>query len=209
QIIAAPFLKTKSGVGHDCTDRMTADVLPTSVATAVPVETRHRIDRAQFKRLAEDIARRQAAAPMLLPFVSQHSAAQEIAASCSYGQDVRCRESMRGINQTNRTAINTQRRLMHQKHAQGATEMGPCLTDAAPEDRSQRTARVLTAMMPPERMRLQSLRLSWPGGSIRTSMTATATTRILAQLFRLSREQTRAGSIRRLPVNLATSPARR
>ena len=74
--------------------------------------------------------------------------------------------------------------------------MGPCLTDAAPKDRSQRTARVLTAMMPPERVRRQSSRLSWPGGSIRTSMTATVTTQILAQWLRLSREQTVAGSIR-------------
>jgi len=80
--------------------------------------------------------------------------------------------------------------------------VGPCLTDVAPKDRSQRTARVLTAMMPPERMRRQSSRHSWPGGSIRTSMTATATTRILAQLPHLSREQTRAGSIRRSPANL-------
>ena len=79
--------------------------------------------------------------------------------------------------------------------------MGPCLTDAAPKDRSQRTARISTAMMPPERMRRQSSRLSWPGGSILTSMTATATTRILAQPPRLSREQTVAGSIRRSPVN--------
>src|SRR5262249_14644109 len=36
-----------------------------------------------------------------------------------------------------------------EKRTQGATEVGPCLTDAAPKDRSQRTARVLTAMMPP------------------------------------------------------------
>jgi hypothetical protein len=66
---------------------MTADVLPAGVATAVPVETRHRIDRAQLKRLAEDIARREPAAPMLLAFVSQHLAAQEIAASRSYGPE--------------------------------------------------------------------------------------------------------------------------
>jgi hypothetical protein len=79
---------------------------------------------------------------------------------------------------------------------QGATKVGPCLTDAAPKDRSQRTARILTAVMPPERMRRQSSRHSWPGGSIRTSMTATATIQILAQRFRLSREQTVAGSIR-------------
>jgi hypothetical protein len=51
-------------------------------------------------------------------------------------------------------------------------------------------------MMPPERMRRQSSRLFWPGGSIRTSMTATGTIGILAQLPRLSREQTIAGSIR-------------
>jgi hypothetical protein len=50
-------------------------------------------------------------------------------------------------------------------------------------------------MMPPERMRRQSSRLFWPGGSIRTSMTATGTVRILAQLPRLSREQSIAGSI--------------
>ena len=82
-----------------------------------------------------------------------------------------------------------------EKRTQGATEMGPCLTDAAPKDRSQRTARVLTAMMPPERMRRQSSRHSWPGGSILTSMTATATTRILAQLPHLSREQTLSSSM--------------
>jgi hypothetical protein len=92
----------------------------------------------------------------------------------------------------NRGAINTR----GEKYTQGATKVGPCLTDAAPKDRSQRTARVLTAMMPPERMRRQSSRLSWPGGSIRTSITTTATTQILAQLPRLSREQTVAGSIR-------------
>jgi len=74
------------------------------------------------------------------------------------------------------------------KHTQGATKVGPCLTDAAPKDRSQRTARVSTAMTSPERVRRQSSRLSWPGGSIRTSMTAIATTQVLAQLFRLSRE---------------------
>ena len=85
--------------------------------------------------------------------------------------------------------------------------MGPCLTDAAPKDRSQRTARILTAMMPPERMRRQSSRHSWPGGSIRTSMTATATTGILAQLPRLSREQTRAGSI--WAITVALNGARR
>jgi len=70
QIIATRFGKTKKGVGHDYADSMTADVLPAGVATAVPVETRYWFDRAQFERLAEDIARRQAAAPMLLPFVS-------------------------------------------------------------------------------------------------------------------------------------------
>ena len=53
----------------------------------------------------------------------------------------------------------------------------------------------MAAMMPPERVRRQSSRLSWPGGSIRTSMTATATIRILAQLHCMSREQTVAGSI--------------
>jgi hypothetical protein len=74
--------------------------------------------------------------------------------------------------------------------------VGPCLTDAAPKDRSQRTARILTAMMPPERMRRQSSRLSWPGGSIRTSMTTTATTQILAQWRCLSREQMVVGSMR-------------
>jgi hypothetical protein len=77
----------------------------------------------------------------------------------------------------------------------GAITVGPCLTDAAPKDRSQRTARILTAMAPPERMRRQSSRLSWPGGSIRTSMTTTATNRILAQLLSLSREWTIASSI--------------
>ena len=59
------------------------------------------------------------------------------------------------------------------KEAQGATDVGPCLTDAAPKDRSERTARIMTAMMPPERVRPQSSRLFWPGGSIRTSITAT------------------------------------
>jgi hypothetical protein len=73
--------------------------------------------------------------------------------------------------------------------------VGPCLTDAAPKDRSQRTARLSTAMAPPERMRCQSSRLPWPGGSIRTSMTATTTNQILAQLAALSREQTVASSI--------------
>ena len=88
-----------------------------------------------------------------------------------------------------------ERKTRSDKQTQGATKVGPCLTDAAPKDRSQRTARVLTAMTPPERMRHQSSRLSRPGGSIRTSMTATATTRILAQLAVLSREQRAAGSI--------------
>jgi hypothetical protein len=87
--------------------------------------------------------------------------------------------------------------------------VGPCLTDAAPKDRSQRTARASTAMMPPGRMRRQSLRLSWPGGSIRTSMTATVTTQILAQLPRLSIEQTVAGSIRVITNNFKPrSPGR-
>ncbi len=81
------------------------------------------------------------------------------------------------------------------KQTQGATKVGPCLTDAAPKDRSQRTARVLTAMTLPERMQHQLSRLSWPGGSIHTSMTTTATIRILAQRAKLSREQRVAGSI--------------
>jgi hypothetical protein len=123
---------------------------------------------------------------MFFSFVSQHLAAQEIVASRSFGQV----NSDASMNQ-NRNAKNT-----GGKNAQGATKVGPCLTDAAPKDRSQRTARISTAMMPPERMRRQSPRHSWPGGSIRTSMTATATTRILAQRLRLSREQTVAGSIR-------------
>jgi len=99
--------------------------------------------------------------------------------------------SMRELNQpVSQWDKHAQENHLCEKRTQGATEVGPCLTDAAPKDRSQRTARVLTAMMPPERMRRQSSRHSWPGGSIRTSMTATATTRILAQLPHLSREQT-------------------
>src|SRR6266567_7562771 len=53
-----------------------------------------------------------------------------------------------------------------------ATKVGRCPTDMAPEDRSQRTARVLAAMAPPERMQRQLSRRSWPGGSIHTSMIA-------------------------------------
>jgi hypothetical protein len=67
----------------------------------------------------------------------------------------------------------------------------------------------LTAMMPPERMRRQSSRLSWPGGSIRTSMTATATTQILAQWRCLSREQMVVGSIRAIAGKVSHAPPER
>jgi hypothetical protein len=70
QIIAARFGKYKKGIGHDRADCMIADVIPASVATAVPIKTRHWFDRAQFQGLAKDIARRQAAAPMLFSLVS-------------------------------------------------------------------------------------------------------------------------------------------
>src|SRR5690348_18041162 len=91
---------------------------------------------------------------MLFSFVSQHLAAQEIVASCPYGQD-------------NTNARMNQPKSQCEKHSggkrmRGATKVGPCLTDAAPKDRSQRTARILTAMMPPERMRRQSSRFARP-----------------------------------------------
>src|ERR1700746_306215 len=125
---------------------------------------------------------------MLFSFVSQHLAAQEIVASCPYGQDITNARMNQPKSQCEKHS--------GEKRTRGATKVGPCLTDAAPKDRSQRTARILTAMAPPERMRRQSSRHPWPGGSIRTSITATATTQILAQWLRLSREQTVAGSIR-------------
>src|ERR1700745_3082423 len=130
---------------------------------------------------------------MLFSFVSQHLAAQEIVASCPYGQDI----TNARMNQPKSQC----EKHRGEKRTRGATKVGPCLTDAAPKDRSQRTARILTAMMPPERMRPQSSRHSWPGGSIRTSMTATVTTRILAQLLTLSRERTTPGSTRVITYN--------
>src|SRR5215472_15638515 len=159
QVIAARFGKPQESVGHDYADGVTANVLPASVATAVPVKAGHRIDGAKFKRLAKNIARRQPPAPLLFAGISQHRRLGKSGGGSSR-------------NEFRRNAqIKSQ--AQYANDAQGATEVGPCLTDAAPKDRSQRTARIMTAMIPPERMRHQSSRLFWPGGSIRTSLTAT------------------------------------
>jgi hypothetical protein len=78
EVVAARFGKTKERVGHHCADGVTADVFAAGIATAVPVKAGHRLDRAQFKRLAKNIARRQPPAPLLFASVSQHMAAQKI-----------------------------------------------------------------------------------------------------------------------------------
>ena len=158
---------------------MTANVLPSGVATAVPVKPRHWLDRAQLQRLAKNIACRQPTAPLLFAIVSQHVATQKIATSCR-AQSISTKSMRLDRNEAGSQCVEKTR---------GATKVGPCLTDAAREDRSQRTARMLTAMMPPERMRDQSLRLCWPGGSMSTSMTTKATTQILAQYVLLSRSE--------------------
>lgn len=82
QVVAARFRKPKESVGHHYADSVTANVLPSGVATAVPVKPRHWLDRAQFQRLAKNIACRQPTAPLLFAIVSQHVATQKIATSC-------------------------------------------------------------------------------------------------------------------------------
>jgi hypothetical protein len=56
KIIAARSGKLEKCGSHHGADRMTAQALSTGVAATVPVKTRHRLDRADFKRLAEYIA---------------------------------------------------------------------------------------------------------------------------------------------------------
>jgi len=72
QVIAARSGKAKESVGHDYADGVTANILPASIATAVPVKACHWFDRAKFKRLAKNITRRQPPAPLLFAGVSQH-----------------------------------------------------------------------------------------------------------------------------------------
>ena len=57
QIIAARFGKLEKCGSHHGADRMTAHVLSPGVAATVPVKPCHWLERADFKRLAEYIAR--------------------------------------------------------------------------------------------------------------------------------------------------------
>ena len=72
QIVAARFGESEKGVGYHHANRMAAHVLTAGVAAAVPVKARHRLDRAKFKRFAEDIARGKTRSPFFFSVVSQH-----------------------------------------------------------------------------------------------------------------------------------------
>jgi hypothetical protein len=72
QVIAAGFRKLEKFGRHDSADRVTADVLSAGVATAVTKEPRHRVHRADFKPVAEDIPRCARPTASLCAVVSQH-----------------------------------------------------------------------------------------------------------------------------------------
>jgi len=58
KIVAARFGEFEKSRGHQRADRVATNVLTTSVAAAVPIETRHRFDRTDFKRLAKHVSGR-------------------------------------------------------------------------------------------------------------------------------------------------------
>jgi hypothetical protein len=72
KIVATRFGKREKRGGHDGADRVATDVLSPGVAAAVSKKARHRVYRAEFKRLAEHVTGCVPSTGTITAVVSQH-----------------------------------------------------------------------------------------------------------------------------------------
>src|SRR3974390_3425646 len=76
EIVAGGPRKREKFGRHHRANGMAAEVLCASIAAAVPIETSHGLERAEFEAFAEDVERRLLAARPVGPVISQHDGLQ-------------------------------------------------------------------------------------------------------------------------------------